>query len=79
VTPPYVGEIVHYRYRPEDEPSPAVITHVHDDTWVSLFIIGPGATRYASHVERNVGWKPIPAYKAPDSGLDALFGGWRSA
>lgn len=56
---PYVGQVVHYRYHPHDEPAPAIVTKVHDDTWVGLFIMGPGATRFATHVEKDVGWKEI--------------------
>jgi hypothetical protein len=52
---PYVGAVVQYRYKPTDAPSDAIVTRVHDDTWVGLFIILPdGLTRTASHVERGV-------------------------
>ena len=59
---PYVGAVVHYRDRFAGlaEPQAAIITKVHDDTWVALFIIAPGGgTRYASHVEQGAGWEWI--------------------
>lgn len=36
---PYIGATVHYRFREHDTPMAAIITHVHDDQWVSLFLI----------------------------------------
>lgn len=56
----FVGAVIHYRYRPQDEPCAAIVTKVHDQTWVSLLIISQGGgTRFASHVERGVGWQII--------------------
>lgn len=58
---PYVGANVHYYDRfAGRRPQAAIITRVHDDLWVSLFIIAPGGgTRYASHVEQGAGWEWI--------------------
>jgi len=61
---PYVGAMVNYRYRETDAVRAAVVTHVHDDTWVSLKVFEPGGLdRAVSHVEYGVhrGWKWIPA------------------
>ena len=60
---PYVGAMVHYKYRATDEVRAALITKVHDEVWVSLLIFEPGGvTRPASHVEYGLerGWKWIP-------------------
>lgn len=59
---PYIGATVHYRFREHDTPMAAIITHVHDDQWVSLFLIPPGGTtRACSHVEHGLarGWSWI--------------------
>lgn len=61
---PYVGAVVHYkdRLRSSTAVSAAIITEVHDETWVALFIISAGGgTRYASHVERGLGWEWVNA------------------
>jgi hypothetical protein len=74
---PTVGRIVHYKHQPSDEPSAAIITRVHDDTWVSLLIISPGGdTRFASHCELGVRWFWPPLVAEPDAGLDKLYAGW---
>ena len=60
---PYVGAVVHYRYRENDAVRAALVTRVHDDVWVSLYIFEPGGMhRSASHVEYGLarGWKWIP-------------------
>jgi hypothetical protein len=57
---PYVGLIVQYYYRVQDGPHAAIVTYVHDETWVSLFVIPPGGgTRVVSHAELGVTWKYI--------------------
>lgn len=60
---PYVGAVVHYRdkFVGSNDPWAAIIVKVHDNTWVSLFILSPGgSTRFASHVEHGKGWDFIP-------------------
>jgi hypothetical protein len=92
MTTPYIGMIVEYRYQPHDEPLPAIVNKLHyqgtsiDDTWVGLCILGPGETRYVTHVERGVRWREIagppkdqpgssPAPQAADAGNSLLWGG----
>lgn len=65
---PYIGATVHYHSTYSDGPNAAIITAVHDDSWVSLFIISAGGgTRFASHVEHKVGWDWITP-PAPSTG-----------
>jgi hypothetical protein len=64
MTKPFIGMIVEYRYRPNDEPLPAVVNKVHDDKWVGACILGPGVVRFVTHIERDVTWKEIEQPKA---------------
>jgi hypothetical protein len=71
---PYVGASVHYKdqFAGSHAPQAAIITQVHDDSWVALFIISPGGgTRYASHVEYGVGWE-WPIVKPVDTTWNGL-------
>lgn len=64
---PYVGAVVHYfdKFAGSRDPRAAIITKVHDDKWVALFIIAEGGgTRFASHVELGAGWEWIPPQPA---------------
>lgn len=77
---PYVGAVVHY-FSPTNrgQASAAIITAVHDDSWVSLFVINcGGGTRFVSHGELGVTWKWIPEPKQVPQlpaalGYDAVF------
>ena len=70
VRKPYVGAIVYYKYRATDDVRAAMITKVHDDTWVGLRVFEPGGLdRSPSHVEfwhNECGWRWIPDQAPPE-------------
>lgn len=55
---PYIGMIVHYK-APGSGTCAAIVTEVHDDDWVGLFIMQNGMTRFVTHVERGQRWFEI--------------------
>lgn len=60
---PYVGAMVHYKYRATDSVKAAIITALKGDMWVSLRVLEPGGLDSSpSHVEYGLerGWKWIP-------------------
>jgi hypothetical protein len=69
---PYLAAPVIYQGR-----HAAIITRIHDETWVNLQIFEDGGrTYFISNAERGVTWEFPPGHGAPEvNRYGGLFGG----
>jgi hypothetical protein len=60
----YLGQIVHYSYKPESAPVPAMVTAIEDAEWVSLYLFSE-VPRWLPHVEYAAHCKPVDSSAEP--------------
>ena len=67
---PYVGQIVEYRYKPNDKPLAAIVTVDRGDGWVALHCFSE-TSRWIPHVEYAVHCKPAAPEPEPQQGASS--------
>ena len=60
----FLGQIVHYSYKPDSAPVAAIVTGIQDAEWVSLYLFSE-MPRWLPHVEYAVHCKPADPSQAP--------------